>query len=138
MTTVPSPGVQILSAAIAGVASVTSLVPAAKFYGGAAPQGLVLPALVFVSLSRRKLKTLSRSGRRRMFERVKVAAIAADYETQAAIVAALEDAGDMVFGDIAGCTAVSISWESTGPDLYMTDPPMFEQAADFLVSFTEA
>jgi len=75
MTTVPSPGVQILSAAIAGVASVTSLVPAAKFYGGAAPQGLVLPALVFVSLSRRKLKTLSRSGRRRMFERVKVAGV---------------------------------------------------------------
>ena len=139
MSVVPSPGVQILGAVFAQATSMTDTVPADRHFGGAPPLGVTLPALVLKSISRRKLRTVARGvGPRKKFERVQATALAADYETQAKLVAIMEDVGDLVIGDIAGFTAVSISWESTGPDLYSTDPPIFEQGADFLVSFTEA
>lgn len=127
-----------IRALVTGAAALTALVPAARMYPHAIPQGEQLPALVIEHVSTVPFPTLDASaGFGLMQSRIQVTVLTNAYDDLKAVVEQVVLACNYQRGVLAGTRVNSVVRAFIGPDMTDDDRTVFHQSIDFLVTFQE-
>lgn len=133
--------VAIVRALLAAHTPLTALVPSARIYIGAAPQGTVLPAVSVTRVYGDEISTVARrQAGKTMRTRVQVTVLAKDpggYEASENILKAAALGAGVHTGTVLSYSVKSIMPQGEGPDLPVGDDKIHEKSRDFMVTFSE-
>jgi hypothetical protein len=113
-------------------------VPTGRIRAGAMPLGTALPAISIMSVSSMDMNIPAPGATRFVTERVQVTVLAANYESQKIVLAAVKHAAaDTLYPTVPGIAAVTIHTDSAGPDFMLDDAEIYSGSQDFKVHFTQ-
>lgn len=131
-------GVAVVNYLLSHSASVTALVNAANIVSGNVPLGQTLPAISVRQISSLDTLDVPMTGKRLATDRVQITAIAKDYATKKAVLAAARAAVVGQKGTVNGVSVDSILPDIEGPDLDDPGAMIFEQSRDVIVKWHRA
>jgi len=133
--------VAIVRALLAAHAPLTSLVPAARIYAGAAPQGTELPLVSVTRVYGDEISTIARrQAGKTMRTRVQVTVLAKDpggYAASDKILKAAALGAGVHTGTVLSYSVKAILPMGEGPDLPVGDDKIHEKSRDFMVTYSE-
>lgn len=119
--------------------SVTSVVPAARIYVGALPQGFSPPCILVSDIGGNEIPTVAR---RRAFStiraRVQVTVYAKTYAVQEALLLACKLGPGVHTGVVREYHVNAVEQLGTNPAMPPGDDGIFERSRDFMITFKEA
>ena len=127
----------IVNTVLAGNTALAAVV-GARIYPGELPQGCALPAVGISHISTVPVARIDASAPYTLVQsRIEATAICKDYVTLKDVVKKVRAAANYQRGAIAGFTVVSITRESTGPDMRDSDLGLYSQSVDLMVTWYE-
>jgi hypothetical protein len=133
--------VAIVRALLAAHVPLTTLVPAAKIFAGAAPQGTEPPLVSVTRIYGDEISTIARrQPGKTMRTRVQVTVLAKDpggYAASEKILKAAALGAGVHTGAVMSYHVKSILPQGEGPDLPVGDDKIHEKSRDFMVTFSE-
>lgn len=133
--------VAIVRALLAAHAPLTALVPAAKIFIGAAPQGTAPPLISVSRIYGDEISTIARrQPGKTMRTRVQVTVLAKDpggYELSEKILKAAALGAGVRTGTVLSYSVKAILPMGEGPDLPVGDDKIHEKSRDFMVTYSE-
>jgi hypothetical protein len=131
-------GVQIILELLTEDAAIEAMDPAVEITAGVLFAGAELPALVVSRISSNDRNIPAPGATRRVYDRVQVTALAADYPAVHDLLKAARRACADTIGTIAGASNVAVHTDSAGPDGFADEDASIRAASqDFLVSYNE-
>lgn len=132
-------GVAIVWDLLKADSDLLAVVDGGNIRSGFMPQGTSLPAIVITQVSgtERLSVTMSESPRL-VTERVQVDILAATYPQQKQIRALVRSALPLSKGTVGSYYCDGVLPDFEGPDIYSTDPKIFQQSMDFIVRFSRS
>lgn len=133
--------VAIVRALLAAHVPLTTLVPAAKIFAGAAPQGTEPPLVSVTRIYGNEISTIARRQPGKTTRtRVQVTVLAKDpggYAASEKILKAAALGTGVHTGTVLSYSVKSILPQGEGPDLPVGDDRIHEKSRDFVVTFSE-
>ncbi|MCX7283900.1 MAG: DUF3168 domain-containing protein [Novosphingobium sp.] len=133
--------VAIVRALLAGHAPLLALVPAARIFAGAAPQGAELPLVSVTRVYGEEISTVARrQAGKTMRTRVQVTVLVKDpggYAASDKILKAAALGAGVHTGNVLSYHVKAILPYGEGPDLPVGDDKIHEKSRDFMVTYSE-
>ena len=130
-------GVAIIRSKLAGNATLTAAIPAARIFSGAVPEGTTVPCIAVTSVSTNQRNTVAMTETfKQATERVQVTVYAATYPLQKSYMALVRAACPNSNGTINGVLCDSILPAGDGPDFFDDMLMTYEQSQDFMVRYS--
>lgn len=133
--------VAIVRAMLAAHAPLVALVPAARIFAGAAPQGAELPLVSVTRVYGEEISTVARrQAGKTMRTRVQVTVLAKDpggYAASDKILKAAALGAGVHTGQVLSYYVKAVLPYGEGPDLPVGDDKIHEKSRDFMVTYSE-
>ena len=130
--------IKIIRALMVADAALVALVPSNRTVAGIPAQGMALPLIALIEVSRTDRNLITGSATSQSTSRVQVTVMCKTDREQKELLAAVRHAARSKVGTLSGVANVAVHLDGTGPDFMTADPTIYQQAQDFMVSFTEA
>ena len=131
--------VVIMRALLLARTQLVDLVPAARVFIGATPQGVALPAVAISDVGSNEIPTVARNGSSSTIEgRVQVTVYARTYEEQERLLLACKLGPGVHTGIVGNYRVNSVLPRGTNPAMPPGDDKIYERSRDFMVTFKEA
>lgn len=128
-------GVAVIRYLLANNAPLIAVVASSKITAGVVPINTALPAISIRQISGQEQPLIKRGSNMLVTDRVQVTVLASTYPQQKSIIELIRSALPPTRATVNSYAVDSITPDIDGPDLYDSDPVIYEQSVDYLVRF---